>query len=85
MTNYDLMYFLAILNTNSFDAKLNFILDFIFTRKNTLDIKKYKKKVNKYYNKSTDLLNILLNKDFLDEKEKIEKKETFNFININFL
>jgi hypothetical protein len=78
------MYFFALLNTNSFDAKLNFILDFIFTKKNILEIKKYKKKVNKYYNKSPDLLNILLNKDFLDEKEQIEKKETFNFIQNNF-
>jgi len=80
MTNYDLMYFLAILNTNSFDAKLNFILDFIFTRKNTLDIKKYKKKVNKYYNKSPALLNILLNNELLSSKEQIGKEEIFNFI-----
>ena len=80
MTNYDLMYFLAILNTNSFDAKLNFILDFIFTRKNTLDIKKYKKKVNKYYNKSPVLLNILLNNELLSSKEQIGKEEIFNYI-----
>ena len=82
MTNYDLMYFFALLNTNSFDAKLNFILDFIFTRKNTLDIKKYKKKVNKYYNKSPLLLNILLCNDLLNSKEQIKKEEIFNFIKI---
>ena len=35
-TEYDLMYFYAILTTNSFNAKLNFILDFIFTKKNTI-------------------------------------------------
>ena len=40
ITNYDLMYFFALLNTNSFDAKLNFILDFIFTKKNILEINK---------------------------------------------
>ena len=84
ITNYDLMYFFALLNTNSFDAKLNFILDFIFTKKNILEINKYKKKVNKNYNKSPVLLNILLNKDFLEEKEQIEKKETFDFIKNNF-
>ena len=37
MTSYDLMYFFALLNTNSFDAKLNFILDFIFTKKAILE------------------------------------------------
>ena len=74
MTNYDLMYFFALLNTNSIDAKLNFILDFIFTKKNILDVKKYKKKVNKYYKESPVLQNILLNNDLLNSKEQIEKK-----------
>ena len=84
MTNYDLMYFFALLHTNSLDAKLNLILDFIFTKKNILDINKYKKKVNKYYNNSTVLKNILLNQDLLYSKEQIEKKETFNYIKTNF-
>ena len=84
MSNYDLMYFFALLNTNSLNAKLNFILDFIFNKKDILDKKKYKKKVNKYYNKTPFLLNILLNKDLLDIKEQLEKKEVFNFIKINF-
>ena len=84
MSNYDLMYFFAILNTNSFDAKLNFILDFIFNKKDVLDIKKYKKKVNKYYKKSPLLLNILLSKDLLNLKEQIQKSEVFNYIQINF-
>ena len=84
ITNHDLMYFFALLHTNSFDAKLNFILDFIFSKKNTLNVDKYKKKVNKYYNNSTVLLNILLNKNLLNTKEQIQKKDVFNFIKLNF-
>ena len=84
ITNHDLMYFFALLNTNSFDAKLNFILDFIFTKKNTLNIDKYKKKVNKYYNNSAILRSILLNKNLLNTKEQLHKKEVFNFIKLNF-
>ena len=84
LTNHDLMYFFALLHTNSFEAKLNFILDFIFTKKNSLNIDKYIKKVHKYYNNSTVISNILLNKDLLNAKEQLEKKEVFNFIKINF-
>ena len=84
ITNHDLMYFFALLHTNSFDAKLNFILDFIFTKKNTLNVDKYIKKVHKYYNNSTILLNILLNKNLLNIKEQIQKKDVFNFIKLNF-
>ena len=84
ITSYDLMYFFALLNTNSFDAKLNFILDFIFTKKTILEKNKYKKKVNKYYSKSDVLLKILLNNNLLNSKEQIDKKEVFDYIKNNF-
>ena len=84
MTNYDLLYFFALLKTDSIDAKINFILDFIFTKKSILDISKYKKKVNKYYNKSSVLIKILLDSDLINLKEHIEKKEAFNYIKTKF-
>ena len=83
-TEYDLMYFYAILTTNSFNAKLNFILDFIFTKKNTIPKEKYIRKVNKYYNKSEELYNILSNKDMINNKIQIEKNDVFNYIKNNF-
>ena len=83
MTNYDLMYFFALLNTNSFDAKLNFILDFIFTKKNIIDKVKYTKKVNKYYGKSPILLTILLNENIISSKEQIDKKDVYDYIQNN--
>ena len=83
MTNYDLMYFFALLNTNSFDAKLNFILDFIFTKKNIIDKVKYTKKVNKYYGKSPILLTILLNENIINSKKQIDKKDVYDYIQNN--
>ena len=84
ITGYDLMYFFALLNTNSIDAKLNFILDFIFTKKVILEKNKYMKKANKYYNKSDILLKILLNDNLLNSKEQIQKSDVFDYIKNNF-
>ena len=45
----DLAYFYSLLVTPSFEAKLNFLLDFIFIKNNKLPKEKYIKKVNIYF------------------------------------
>ena len=60
LTNDDFYYFYALLRTDSFKAKLNFILDFIFYKSNKLDKNTYIYRVAKYYNKSPTLFNILI-------------------------
>ena len=56
----DLCYFYSLLITTSFEAKLNFLLDFIFIKKDKLPKDKYVKKVIKYFGKSPQLLKIFL-------------------------
>ena len=84
LTNDDLLYFFALLNTDSFKAKLNFLLDFIFCKKNRLDKKKYIHKAHKFYGKSKIILKILLNEKLINKNEEIEKKEVYEFIKNNF-
>ena len=45
----DLCYLYALLNTTSLEAKLKFLLDFIFIKKNKLTNGKYIHKVKKYF------------------------------------
>ena len=51
----DLCYFYSLLNTASYEAKLNFLLDFIFIKKEKLPKEKYIHKFQKYFNGSPTL------------------------------
>ena len=78
----DLCYFYSILNTKSFEAKLNFLLDFIFIKNDKLPKEKYIHKVFKYFAKSPQLQKIFLDANIL-EKEKIERSTVYKFISSN--
>ena len=63
MTCQDFLYFYALLNTASVQAKLDFILDFIFSEKKKIERDEYIINIKKYLYNSDVLLKI-----FLDEK-----------------
>ena len=75
----DLCYFYSLIQTTSTEAKINFLLDFIFIKKDKLPKEKYIKKVLKYYDKSPLLLSIFLDQKIL-EKEKQERSNIYKFI-----
>ena len=78
----DLKYFYALLFTNNSEAKLNFLLDFIFIKDNKLKVESYIKKVNKYFDKSKILIKLFLNDDFL-KNPKIDREHIYNQIKLN--
>ena len=80
----DLCYFYSLINTNSVEAKLNFLLDFIFIKKDKLSKEKYVHKVIKYFVKSQPLQSMFLDPKLL-EKEKQEKNIVYKFIISNKL
>ena len=84
LTKEDLIYFFALLNTNKFDAKLLFLLDFIFCKKNKLDKNKYIHKVTKYYKQSKLLINILLNEKLINKFDVFEREEIIAYIKTEF-
>ena len=79
----DLCYFYAILTTSSLNAKIKFLLDFIFIKKSKLPKEKYIHKVQKYFKGSNLLLNIFLNENILS-KDKQDIETIYNFIINNF-
>ena len=79
----DLCYFYAILTTSSLNAKIKFLLDFIFIKKSKLPKEKYIHKVHKYFKGSNLLLNIFLNENILS-KDKQDIETIYNFIINNF-
>ena len=80
----DLCYFYALLNTSSLEAKLKFLLDFIFIKRNKLPIDKYIHKVKKYFKGSEFLLNIFLNQNIIS-KDKTDLETVYNYLRNNFL
>ena len=78
----DLCYFYSLLNTKTFEAKLNFLLDFIFIKKDKLPKEKYVHKVFKYFEKSPQLQKIFLDPVIL-EKEKQDRSTVYKFIFTN--
>ena len=84
LMNDDLIYLFSILTTNNYKQKLNFILDFIFDKKNKIDKNKYIHKVQKYYNQGSELLNIFLNKKLLQKFDFFVKEDILNYIIINY-
>ena len=63
LTLDDFCYFYALLTTSSFEAKLNFLLDFIFIKNDKLPKEKYINKVKKYFYGSKLLTDIFLKKN----------------------
>ena len=80
----DLCYFYSLLNTSSYEAKLNFLLDFIFIKKDKLPKEKYIHKVKKYFVGSSFLQLILLDPKLL-EKTKQDRNTVYKFIVANKL
>ena len=78
----DLCYFYSLLITPTFEAKLNFLLDFIFIKKDKLPKDKYVKKVIKYFGKSPELLKIFLDASLI-QKEKQDRGTVYKFITSN--
>ena len=79
----DLCYLYSLLNTNSLEARLKFLLDFIFIKKNKLPNDKYIHKVKKYFKGSDFLQNIFLDQNILS-KGKQEMGNVYNYIKNNF-
>ena len=84
---WDFLYFYSLLNTTSANVKLNFILDFIFTKKESLIKEKYIIKVKKFFYNSGILKKILLNDEIInneDSNNKIKRDFIFEYINTKF-
>ena len=84
LTYDDFCYFYALLNTSSFEAKLNFLLDFIFIKKEKLPKEKYIKKVKKYFSGS-DLLNLIfLNENIIEKSSNLAREDIYTFVEKNY-
>ena len=83
LSKNDFLYFFALLKTKSFDAKINFLLYFVFGENTIIKKETYISLVNKYYKNS-----LLLNKIFLDnniiKEEIVEKEKVLEFIKNNY-
>ena len=88
MAYWDFLYFYAILNTTSLNAKINFILDFIFGKKDSVTKEKYINKIKRYFYNSEILEKILLSDKIInmsiENNNKIKRDFVFNYINDNF-
>ena len=86
---WDFLYFYALLNTTSSNIKLNFILDFIFLKKDNISKEKYIRKVKKYFYNSGTLLKLLLIDDIINSTEsnnnKIKRDLVYEYIFKNHL
>ena len=80
LTFDDFCYFYALLNTISFEAKLNFLLDFIFIKKEKLPKEKYIKKINKYFLNSELLTDIFLDKELIEKASNLTRDDVYSFI-----
>ena len=83
LSKNDFKYFYALLKTKSIDAKINFLLYFIFEKNTELESSVYISLVKKYYINSHPLYEIFLNNNIIINRV-IEKKNVFEFIKNNF-
>ena len=83
LTQDDLIYFYSLLVTTSFEAKLNFLLDFIFIKKNKLPKEKYIHKVEVYFENSKLLTDIFLDKNLCENTKTFSREKVYTFINDN--
>ena len=79
----DFLYFYTLLKTKSFNAKMNFILYFIFSNELSITKDVYIYNVKKYYHNSYLLYKTLLNENIINDN-KIEKEKVFNYIKNNY-
>ena len=77
-------YFYSLLVTPSFEAKLNFLLDFIFIKNNKLPKEKYIKKVNIYFENSKKLTDIFLDKNLIEDNNVLSREKVYLFISKNY-
>ena len=86
---WDFLYFYALLNTTLPNVKLNFILDFIFLKKDSIIKEKYIRKVKKYFYNGGILLKILLNDDIINNDKsnnyKIKRDFVYDYAFMNYL
>ena len=84
----DFKYIYALFHTDKFDAKLNFLCDFIFIKNSKIAKTSYIKKIGKYFNKSKLLADIFLNEKLMQsypsDSSKIERAKVVSFIKDNF-
>ena len=80
----DFDYFYSLLVTPSFEGKLNFLLDFIFIKKNKLPKEKYIHKVNIYFENSKLLTDIFLDKNLIDNNNTLSREKVYSFIDENY-
>ena len=84
LSYWDYLYFYALLNTTSSNIKLNFILDFIFFKKDSIVKDKYIRKAKKYFYNSGILLKLLLSDDIINNVDsnnnKIKRDIVFDHI-----
>ena len=80
----DFKYMYALFYTDKFEAKLNFLCDFIFIKNQKVPKISYVKKVNKYFNKSAILNEIFFHDSLINNNQsdstKIEKSKVISFI-----
>ena len=83
LTCNDFLYFFAVLNTPSAQAKLEFILDFIFYDKKMLEKNQYVYNIKKYLFNAGILLKILLSEEITINgtvNNIIKREDVFNYI-----
>ena len=83
LTQDDFAYFYSLLVTPSFEAKINFLLDFIFIKKYKLPKEKYIKKVNIYFENSQKLTDIFLDKNLIENNNTLSREKVYTFITAN--
>ena len=84
LTYDDLCYFYALLTTSSFEAKINFLLDFIFIKNDKLKKEKYIKKINKYFTGSDFLTKIFLEEKLINNSSNLTREDIFSYIEKNY-
>ena len=83
LTHDDFAYFYSLLVTPSFEAKINFLLDFIFIKKNKLPKENYIRKVNTYFENSQKLIDIFLDKNLIDDNNTLSREKVYTYITTN--
>ena len=83
LTYDDFCYFFALLITTRVEAKLNFLLDFLFIKKDNLPKEKYINKINKYFTGSDFLTKIFLEDKLIKNASNFSREEIYSYIEKN--
>jgi len=84
LTLDDFCYFYALLNTSSFEAKINFLLDFIFIKKDKLLKENYIHKIQKYFYNSELLTDIFLDEKLINNSSNLTRDDVYFYIEKNY-